>query len=289
MSGRIKLLGRIAIEAELKAKTGLAIGGGDGSLPLGGLSVGGLSVGGLETAVVRDPLTGEPYVPGSSLKGKLRALTERALGAQLVAVVEGRSRRDSRYIHRCAEEKEYLSGGGIDGYGGCPICHLYGAVPDRYPVYPTRLVTRDAHFTAASRAALGKRRTELPFTEVKSESVLDRITAASSPRHRERVPAGGAFEARWELNLYAVDGIDLHDEKLLGLLFAGLSLLEEDYLGGQGSRGYGRVEFLGLKARVSHDGGLSSEAKEFAAKFSAAGTVAAALAVAGNPLARAGS
>ncbi len=289
MSGRIKLLGRISIEAELKAKTGLAIGGGDGGPSLGGLSVGGLSIGGLETAVVRDPLTGEPYVPGSSLKGKLRALTERALGAQLVAVVEGKSRRESRFLHRCAGEKEYLSGGGLDGYGGCAICHLFGAIPDRYPVYPTRLVTRDAYFTSASRQALAKRRTELPFTEVKSESILDRLTAASSPRHCERVPAGGAFDARWELNLYAVDGNDLHDEKLLGLLLAGLGLLEEDYLGGQGSRGYGRVEFSGLKVKVSHDGGLSAEAKDLVAKLSAGGTVAAALAISGNPLAKAGS
>jgi CRISPR-associated protein Csm3 len=276
MTQRIHLLGRITVRAELKATTGLFIGAG-GSAP--GLAV-------ADEAVVRDPLTGEPYVPGSSLKGKLRALCERALGVPLEAVAGGGARREGRVLHRCPGEKEYRSAGGIDGYAGCPICHLFGAIPDRFPVLPTRLITRDAPLTTASRDALARRRTELPFTEVKSESALDRLTAAATPRQRERVPAGAVFDARWDLSVYAVDGADLHDEKLLGLLLAGLASLEDDYLGGQGSRGYGRVELGSLKVAVAHDGGLSEEARALASVLAEAGTVRAALEAAGNPLAR---
>jgi CRISPR-associated protein Csm3 len=276
MSQRIQLLGRIGVRAEIRARTGLAIGGSESWI----------GVAGGDQPVARDPVSGEPYVPGSSLKGKLRALLERALGAPLVAVVGGASRREQRFIHRCTTEKDYREAAIIDGYAGCPVCHLFGAMAQDFAVYPTRLVTRDAALTAASRQALQKKRTELPFTEIKSESVLDRLTAAATPRQRERVPAGAAFDARWDLSLYGVDGADLHDEKLLGLFFAGLGLLEDDYLGGQGSRGYGRVEVAELKVLVTHDGGLEAEARQLLEKLSAAGTVAKALEATGNPLGR---
>jgi CRISPR-associated protein Csm3 len=195
-------------------------------------------------------------------------------------------RRDARFIHRCTSEKDYLSGSLLAGWSGCPICHLFGSMPDRFPVFPTRLLTRDAPLTEASRTALLKKRTELPFTEVKSEVILDRLTAAATPRQKERVLAGAAFDARWDLGLYAVGGNDLHDEKLLELLIAALSLLESDYLGGGGSRGYGRVEIAELKVAVAHDGGLSAEARALAGKLASPGTVARALEAAGNPLAR---
>jgi CRISPR-associated protein Csm3 len=274
MTQRIHLLGRFTIQAEVRALTGLSIGGGDGFRM------------GTDQAVARDPLSGEPYIPGSSLKGKLRALTERALGSSLVPVVTGASQREARSIHRCTSEKDYRSGGGIEGYAGCPVCHLYGSIPLEFPVLPTRLITRDARLTGTSRQDLSRRRTELPFTEVKVESVLDRLTAAATPRHRERVPAGAVFEARWDLSAYAIDGADLGDEKLLSVLFAGLRLLEEDYLGGQGSRGYGRVEVAALRVAISHDGGLSGEARELAEKVAAAGSVTGALEATGNPLAK---
>ena len=73
---------------------------------------------------------------------------------------------------------------------------------------------------------------------------------------------------------------------LCGLLFAGMSLLEADYLGSGGSRGYGRVEFAELKVAVTHDGGLSAEARALAEKLASPGTVAKALEATGNPLAR---
>ena len=276
MSERIQLLGRISIRADLRTRTGLAIGGGDG----------GTGLGGADQVVARDQSTGEPYVPGSSLKGKLRALSELALGATLAPYIQHPVRREARFIHRCPSEKDYLQGGGIPGYGGCPICHLFGSIPDQYTVYPTRLVTRDAPLTEASRAALLKKRTEVPFTEIKTEVVLDRLTAAATPRQKERVLAGAVFDARWDLGLYAVDGADLHDEKLLGLLFAALSLLESDYLGGQGSRGYGRVEFADLKASLLFDGGLSGEVRDLVANLSACATVGQALEATGNPLSK---
>ena len=276
MNDQIQLLGRLTVRAEIRTKTGLAIGGSD--------TVAGIS--GSDQVVARDPATGEPYVPGSSLKGKLRFLVERALGVPLVPIVQSAMRRDARFIHRCLNEKDYLGSTLLPGYTGCPVCHLFGSIPDKFPIFPTRLLTRDAPLTDASRLALVKKRTDLPYTEVKSEVVLDRLTAAATPRQKERVLAGAAFDARWDLGLYAVDGKDLGDEKLLGLLIAALGLLESDYLGVQGSRGYGRVEIAELKVSVAHDGGLSGEARDLAEKLAAPGTVAKALEAAGNPLAR---
>jgi CRISPR-associated protein Csm3 len=276
MSEQIHLLGRLTVRAEIRTVTGLAIGGGDT----------GMGLGGADSVVMRDPSTGEPYVPGSSLKGKLRFLLERALGAPLVPVGGGPARREARLIHRCLEEKDYHAAKLLEGYEGCPICHLFGSIADRFQVYPTRLLTRDAPLTEASRASLLKKRSELPFTEVKSEVILDRLTAAATPRQKERVLAGAAFDARWDLGLYAVDGKDLGDEKLLAVLFAGLGILESDYLGGQGSRGYGRVEIADLKVSVAHDGGLSEDARALAAAVASPGTVAKALEATGNPLAK---
>jgi CRISPR-associated protein Csm3 len=275
MSERIHLLGRFTIRAEIHAQSGLSIGGGGGGPGWGG-----------DESVARDLLTGEPYVPGSSLKGKMRALTERALGSSLAPAFSTQSRRETRLIHRCASEKDYRAAGALPGYQGCPVCHLYGTVPLDFPVLPTRLITRDAPLSEASRKVLEKRRTELPFTEVKTESVLDRLSAAATPRQRERVPAGAVFDARWDLSAYALDGADLKDEKLLAVLFAGLRLLEDDYLGGQGSRGYGRIELFQIRLSIAHDGGLSAEARELASRLGQAEGVTQALAATGNPLER---
>ena len=279
MSDRLRLLGRVLVRAELQVKSGLAIGG-EG---LAGLSV-------TDGAVVRDPLSGEPYVPGSSLKGKLRALIERAVGASLapISAAQGpggaaQGRRVLR-LHRCASEKEYREAALLTGYSGCPVCHLFGIAPEGFTGLPTRLVTRDAALTEASRAVLLAKRTELPFTEVKTESALDRLTAAATPRWRERVPAGAVFAARWDLSFFELGGVDLKDERLLALLVAGLALLEDDYLGGGGSRGYGRVAFAKLEVSLAHDGGVSPAVRELVGALAGKSTVAEALKAAGSPL-----
>jgi CRISPR-associated protein Csm3 len=67
------LLGKLKINSVLLVETGLHIGGGGENLDIGGL----------DKPVVRDPLTLQPYLPGSSIKGKLRAIFERRFEKKL--------------------------------------------------------------------------------------------------------------------------------------------------------------------------------------------------------------
>jgi CRISPR-associated protein Csm3 len=80
------------------------------------------------------------------------------------------------------------------------------------------------------------------LTEVKSENAIDRITSQANPRTLERVPAGARFRVR-----FIMDVLCDEDAPLFGQLVQGLRLLEDDTLGGGGSRGSGRVRFAGLK------------------------------------------
>ena len=83
---------------------------------------------------------------------------------------------------------------------------------------------------------------DLPYTEVKWEAVIDVITAAANPRQMERVPAGALFDAEMLLSVY-----DEHDQESLRTLLLGMRLLEDDYLGSSGSRGYGRIRFQDVR------------------------------------------
>ena len=75
------------------------------------------------------------------------------------------------------------------------------------------------------------------LTEVKSENAIDRITSQANPRTLERVPAGARFHFRMVLDILCEE-----DRELLPRLVEGLRLLEDDTLGGGGSRGSGRVQ-----------------------------------------------
>ena len=80
------------------------------------------------------------------------------------------------------------------------------------------------------------------ITEVKSENAIDRITSQANPRTLERVPAGARFHVRMVLDVLCEE-----DKALAARLIEGLRLLEDDALGGGGSRGSGRVRFANLK------------------------------------------
>ncbi|RMF63753.1 MAG: type III-A CRISPR-associated RAMP protein Csm3, partial [Cyanobacteria bacterium J069] len=104
---------------------------------------------------------------------------------------------------------------------------------------PARLMVRDAHLLPESAKQLEKIDTGLYMTEWKFENGLDRITAAANPRQLERVPAGAKFH--FEM-VYTVENGDQAVEDLKNLAIA-LAILEDDALGGHGSRGYGKVRF----------------------------------------------
>ncbi|MDR7432866.1 MAG: type III-A CRISPR-associated RAMP protein Csm3 [Armatimonadota bacterium] len=238
-------LGKVALSAEIVALTGLRI----------GAAASGLDIGGVDQPVLRDPVTNQPYIPGSSLKGKLRSLLTKAHGLPLQQLVQ---RPVEVWLHWCTDEA---------GYRACMVCPTFGQFPSgprgaRFDfVSPARLITRDARLGPelqvaedgrVSRRSWKEVDTDLPFSEVKVEVALDVITAASNPRQMERVPPGAIFESEVLFTVFRPDGQSIDGEmekKRLREVIAAMRLLEDDYLGSSGTRGYGKVKFQ--KVQVS--------------------------------------
>lgn len=211
----------IRISGTLHVLTGLRLGGYSGSIQIGGV----------DNPIIRDPLTEEPYIPGSSIKGKLRSLFEIKYG--LYQDKPSDKKRDglphSFIDPDCKDNK-------------CPVCYLFGSsAADSTDIGPARLVVRDARLTEDSRKKLLdlKRRTGWNMSELKSENYINRKTIQANPRMMERIPADTEFEVEFILRVFSDDD----EQKLRNYLIEALELLEADYLGGSGTRGYGRVEF----------------------------------------------
>jgi CRISPR-associated protein Csm3 len=258
------LIGKVTLTCELTAKTGLHIGGGGENLDIGGL----------DKPVIRDPLTKYPYLPGSSIKGKLRATLERLLKKPLNRTGgSGTWRYESDDLADGFSEVEIGTFIRYEGARTCEISRLFGStggsdfwIPietaineglfsDKSPTRtienqncvkinrgrnaPSRLIIRDCHLTTDSAEKLKKVDTGLYMTEWKFENGIDRVTAAANPRQLERVPADSKF--KFEL-IYTVENAQQAIEDLQNIAIA-LAFLEDDALGGHGSRGYGKVKF----------------------------------------------
>lgn len=234
-----KLLGKVVLKGTIKCVTGLHIGASQETLEIGAV----------DGPVVRNPITREPYIPGSSIKGKLRSLLEKAYPDLL----PNRDGGSGISRHECLKwqegENENKNYKGIEmrypGALSCPVCRLFGSSGEKN--FPSRLKVRDAGLNDASRKRLEEIDTGLLFTEWKFENSIDRVTSAANPRNLERVPAGSEFELEM---VYDVEDVDQMKEDLANLQFA-IRLLHDDYLGGHGSRGYGQVsiEFSSIEAR----------------------------------------
>ena len=227
----LKLIGKLILEGEMHCETGLHVGAGKGSLEIGGA----------DNPVVKDA-QGRPYVPGSSLRGRIRSLLEQATGMAVPSELVYISKRKGQEvrIHQSDRPDD-------------EICILFGRSPGRMEkaaggddsgghATPARLSVFDAPLIAGSITPQMRENLDDELTEVKSENAIDRITSQSNPRTLERVPAGARFRIRMVLDLLCAE-----DAVLPALLIQGLSLLEDDALGGGGSRGNGRVSFDNLK------------------------------------------
>lgn len=250
LTKEIKLEGRVFITFDILAMTGLHIGGSDTNIEIGGV----------DKTVIRDPLTNRPYVPGSSLRGKMRSLLEKHLG------LKQNQRIGQGFIHSCGadyrDEDEQMAKGRPE-YLGCPVCQIFGVPGERKFATPTRLIVRDVHLTDESATELVERaRTDLPYTEAKTEVSIDRVTSAANPRQMERVPAGAAFgPAELVYSVYSGTDCDAQrDVDNLRVLIEGLALLEDDYLGGLGSRGSGKVTCRQIHVTVRGDHYLADAA-----------------------------
>jgi len=229
---RLGLIGKLLLDGEMTCETGLHIGAGKGSLDLGGA----------DNPVVKDAF-GRPYVPGSSLRGKLRSLLEQSSGLITPADLIYLSRRRGQEvrIHQTDEP-------------GDEVCLLFGRNPGRterasgetvesVAATPARLTVYDAPLELDSITEPMRENLDDELTEVKSENAIDRLTAQASARTLERVPAGAKFRVRLVLDILCAE-----DKELAARVAEGLRLLEDDALGGGGSRGSGRVKFTGWKA-----------------------------------------
>ncbi|MCX7771012.1 MAG: type III-A CRISPR-associated RAMP protein Csm3 [Proteobacteria bacterium] len=225
------LIGKIIIQGKIKCLSGLHIGAGKETIEIGAI----------DASVVRDPITKEPYIPGSSIKGKLRALIEKALAINLGIMGTTKRRNigsgvNPVYLHVCPDLEEAYR---------CPICRLFGSTGERGREregrnFPSRLMVRDAYLTEESVRELLEIDTGLQFTEWKFENAIDRVTSSANPRQLERVPRGAEF--KFEL-VYNVEDKDTLQEDLANLNLA-IELLKLDSLGGHGSRGYGKVDIF---------------------------------------------
>lgn len=204
-----KLEKKIFITYELELLTGLHIGDSKEKIEIGGV----------DNPVVRRKDNNEPYIPGSSIKGKLRCLLDQVYGVNPSGDCRIDNYKDDSKV----------------------IAELFGAssVKDKEGI-PSRLIVRDAYLTKEWAEKLKNSEfTDMPYTEIKWENVIDRIKGvAEHPRQMERIPAGARFELQLVINIFKDDD----EKKLLELLKKGINLLEDDYLGGSGSRGYGQVK-----------------------------------------------
>ncbi len=228
MATTLKLEKKVFFQGVLQLRTGMHIGG--SSL--------GLAIGGADKVVVRNPVTKRPYTPGSSLKGKLRSLLEKSHD---LVVIETKEKNGKTEWH-----------GPLCTNPAQPLVQLFGfpaeetTNPNVKLLAPTRLTVRDGdllNIEEIERAG----ETDMYGTEIKTEVNIDRLTSAANPRNFERVPAGAKFAFQMVVDIYNVDTASdangsNYAKQYMMMLREGLRLMENDYIGGQGSRGYGQVE-----------------------------------------------
>jgi len=233
--------GKIILRGKIRAVTGLHI----------GTQKEVSEIGGIDNPIIKHPHTGLPYIPGSSLKGKLRSLLEILTNSNLqnwstkyptlLKYQPGSCRPQNQencgkffnkrinkgWIHVCPSYE--------DAYD-CPVCRLFGASGDNTN-FPSRVIVRDAFLTKEWEDNWRK---GMDITEAKTEVGIDRVTSQANPRTTERVVAGAEFE--FEI-IYTVEDPEQWRDDFVNLLTS-MAILEDNYLGGSGSRGYGKVKFI---------------------------------------------
>ena len=177
------------------------------------------AIGAIDSPVVRDPLTRLPIIPGSTLKGKMRSLLARDKGTVPAKGTKG-------FESDCFE-----------------LLRLFGSSSKESDATGTGMQMSRLQFSDCFLA----NKEELPqIFENKFENTIDRLTSVANPRQIERVVRGAEFGMEI---IYNVEDVEQIEEDFANIR-AGLNLIENDYLGGGGSRGNGRVTFGDLRAEV---------------------------------------
>lgn len=208
---------KIVLEGTIIAESGLLIGGSGSSY----------TIGGTDKQVVRNPVTKLPYIPGSSLKGKMRSLFELMNGT----IENGGPTQNPR--DKAAQLFGHIK-------SRTPAVQEYSKANNLQDQQPSRIIVRDCELVNPE--DLGN--TELLYTEVKAENTIDRLTAAANPRFFERVPKGAEFKLEIIINVFKSD----ENKEFLNWACQALRLVQDDYLGGGGSRGNGQISINITKA-----------------------------------------
>lgn len=169
-------------------------------------------IGAVDSTFIRDPFTKRPVIPGSSQKGKMRTLLAKA--------------RQKGYVLNAIDKDDSV------------VKRLFGTA-EKNNARPARLQFYDLFMTPESIAKVESMDTDTYIGEVKFENTINRLTAVANPRQIERVPAGSEFAFKLVYNIEDPEEVSEDME----VLSEALTLLQVDYLGGHGSRGYGRVIF----------------------------------------------
>lgn len=201
------------IQGKIVCQTGLHIGGSSDAIDIGGS----------DNVIIRDSVTGNPYIPGSSIKGKLRFLTELNDKDSAQSVID--------------------NDGEVADDVNCIASKLFGVSADENQKelkFPTRTIVRDA-YPDDETLNLWDNESLISGAELKYENKINRINSAATPRNIERVPKGSKFDFEIIFSVYEGD-----DENISYLLDA-MRLLEDNYLGGSGSRGFGQIKFENIR------------------------------------------
>lgn len=227
-----RLLKVHTITATLTVVTGLRVGGSQETMEISGL----------DNPIVRNPANAEPYIPGSSIKGRMRSLAEWYFGE-----LPGLWTQNPKHFGDVTQPDPQARTARVFGLPAKSVGQQASdAEKKAYTRGPTRLVVRDAHLAQAWRDQF---RAGRPVTEVKSENSINRLTSMANPRPMERVLPGVQFEVEMLFRVFDVDGDggagDEQDFK--DVLLVAMKLAEADALGGGSSRGNGKFRLDGLK------------------------------------------
>lgn len=219
-----QFIAHVIIKGAIECLTGLHIGGTEE----------GYEIGGLDNPILKDKITQFPYIPGSSIKGKMRSMTEWRLGkVDQKGNVHGQFCKDPT----------------------CEVCRIFGRSADRQgneelSPGPTRLIVRDAHLSEETKRNEQYVKNGVFLTEVKTENSLNRITSEANPRPMERVPKGAKFDFEMVYGIYDMDDKAATDIQYLEQVAMALEMLEASVLGGGGSRGSGKIRLENLAAEI---------------------------------------
>ncbi len=224
-----QLLGKLVIRATLQVETGLHIGGSKDYAPIGAV----------DSIFVRDSMTKQPIIPGSSVKGKMRTLLAKA--------------RNQSPVSDPKDDEEV-------------VLRLFGSA-EKGAIRLSRLQFSDSFVQEKSLKKFSALDTDTYLGEVKFENTITRSTGTANPRQIERVPRGMQFD--FHLTYNVENEAELAED--MKVLADGFRLLMLDYLGGHGSRGYGRVSFRDFQVtRYDAKTGDSHEEKELKETFEGA-------------------